>query len=39
MLGTCELFEEKRIGNTWYNFFTGCELGYSATIILRGGAE
>ncbi len=38
-LGNCELFEEKRIGGTRYNLFTGCPKSKTATIILRGGAE
>jgi T-complex protein 1 subunit eta len=38
-LGTCELFEEKRVGASRYNFFTGCPASKTATLILRGGAE
>lgn len=38
-LGVCDLFEEKRIGATRYNLFTGCPKSKTATIILRGGAE
>lgn len=33
------MFEEKRIGATRYNLFTGCPKSKTATIILRGGAE
>jgi len=39
VLGTCELFEEKQVGSQRYNFFTGCQQGKTATIILRGGGE
>eukprot|EP01126_Amoeba_proteus_P017649 TRINITY_DN185_c0_g1_i5.p1 TRINITY_DN185_c0_g1~~TRINITY_DN185_c0_g1_i5.p1 ORF type:complete len:565 (+),score=154.58 TRINITY_DN185_c0_g1_i5:196-1890(+) len=38
-LGTCLLFEERQVGGQRYNFFTGCKLGKTATIILRGGGE
>lgn len=38
-LGTCELFEERRVGSSRYNFFTGCPSSKTATIILRGGAD
>ena len=39
VLGTCELFEEKRVGDERYNFFSGCAKARSATILLRGGGE
>lgn len=39
VLGTCELFEEKRVGDERYNFFSGCPLAKTATILLRGGGE
>jgi T-complex protein 1 subunit eta len=39
VLGTCKLFEERQIGGSRYNFFTGCENAKTATIILRGGGE
>ncbi|KAL9649634.1 hypothetical protein ABK040_003311 [Willaertia magna] len=38
-LGSCELFEEKQVGNERYNLFTGCPHAKTATIVLRGGAE
>jgi len=38
-LGTCETFEEKQIGGERFNFFYGCPMSTSCTIILRGGAE
>ena len=39
VLGTCALFEEKRVGDERYNFFSGCPLAKTATILLRGGGE
>lgn len=39
LLGTCGLFEEKRIGKERYNIFTQCPKSKTATILLRGGAE
>jgi T-complex protein 1 subunit eta len=39
VLGTCDLFEEKRVGDERYNFFSGCPLAKTATILLRGGGE
>lgn len=39
VLGTCENFEEKGVGDERYNFFTGCPKAKTATIILRGGGE
>merc|ERR1712142_1439097 len=38
-LGSCELFEEKRVGGERFNFFTGVPKTKTCTIILRGGAE
>ena len=38
-LGTCDLFEEKGVGDERYNYFTGCPKAKTATIILRGGGE
>eukprot|EP00020_Sapocribrum_chincoteaguense_P005720 CAMPEP_0170743288 /NCGR_PEP_ID=MMETSP0437-20130122/7187_1 /TAXON_ID=0 /ORGANISM="Sexangularia sp." /LENGTH=541 /DNA_ID=CAMNT_0011081945 /DNA_START=97 /DNA_END=1722 /DNA_ORIENTATION=- len=38
-LGTCELFEERRVGKERYNFFTGCPKAKTCTLILRGGGE
>lgn len=39
MLGTCAVFEERQVGKERYNFFTGCPLARTATILLRGGGE
>ncbi len=39
VLGTCENFEEKGVGDERYNFFTGCPKAKTATILLRGGGE
>jgi T-complex protein 1 subunit eta len=39
VLGNCELFEEKGVGDERFNFFTGCPKAKTATIILRGGGE
>ncbi|KAJ7530635.1 hypothetical protein O6H91_14G011800 [Diphasiastrum complanatum] len=39
VLGTCEIFEERQVGNERFNIFTGCPSGETATIVLRGGAD
>ncbi|KAG9130493.1 hypothetical protein Leryth_025753 [Lithospermum erythrorhizon] len=39
VLGSCELFEEKQVGNERFNIFSGCPSGKTATIVLRGGAD
>lgn len=39
VLGHCELFEEKGLGDERFNFFSGCPKARTATIILRGGGE
>lgn len=39
VLGVCDNFEEKGVGDERYNFFTGCPKAKTATIILRGGGE
>merc|ERR1712159_409232 len=39
VLGHCELFEERPVGDERYNIFTGCPATKTATIVLRGGAE
>jgi len=39
VLGKCENFEEKGLGDERFNFFTGCPKAKTATIILRGGGE
>ncbi|EME29800.1 T-complex protein 1 subunit eta [Galdieria sulphuraria] len=39
VIGTCEVFEEKQVGNERYNFFTGCPYAKTATFIIRGGSE
>lgn len=39
VIGSCDLFEERRVGSERYNFFSGCKESKTATIILRGGGE
>ncbi|THG15136.1 hypothetical protein TEA_005496 [Camellia sinensis var. sinensis] len=39
VLGSCEIFEEKQVGNERFNIFSGCPSGLTATIVLRGGAD
>lgn len=39
VLGECDVFEEKGVGDERYNFFTGCPKAKTATILLRGGGE
>ncbi|XP_058186471.1 T-complex protein 1 subunit eta-like isoform X2 [Rhododendron vialii] len=39
VLGSCELFEERQVGNERFNIFSGCPPGQTATIVLRGGAD
>ncbi|KAH9742650.1 T-complex protein 1 subunit eta [Citrus sinensis] len=39
VLGTCEHFEERQVGNERFNIFSGCPSGRTATIVLRGGAD
>jgi chaperonin GroEL (HSP60 family) len=39
VLGSCEVFEEKQVGNERFNIFSGCPYGQTATIVLRGGAD
>ncbi|KAF4393996.1 hypothetical protein G4B88_025965 [Cannabis sativa] len=39
VLGTCELFEERQVGNERFNIFSGCPSGRTATLVLRGGAD
>ncbi|KAG5064532.1 hypothetical protein JHK85_005715 [Glycine max] len=39
VLGTCEVFEERQVGNERFNIFSGCSSGQTATIVLRGGAD
>ncbi|PHT79096.1 T-complex protein 1 subunit eta [Capsicum chinense] len=39
VLGSCEIFEEKQVGNERFNIFSGCPSGKTATIVLRGGAD
>jgi len=38
-LGTCEVFEEKQVGNERFNLFRGCPASKTCTMVLRGGAE
>eukprot|EP00588_Corethron_pennatum_P012051 CAMPEP_0194278936 /NCGR_PEP_ID=MMETSP0169-20130528/12757_1 /TAXON_ID=218684 /ORGANISM="Corethron pennatum, Strain L29A3" /LENGTH=574 /DNA_ID=CAMNT_0039023255 /DNA_START=85 /DNA_END=1809 /DNA_ORIENTATION=+ len=39
ILGTCENFEEVRVGDERFNLMTGCPSALTATIVLRGGSE
>lgn len=39
ILGSCEKFEERQVGNERYNLFTGCTQAKTATMVLRGGGE
>lgn len=39
ILGQCDIFEEKGLGDERFNFFIGCPKAKTATIILRGGGE
>lgn len=39
VLGNCELFEERPVGDERFNFFTGCTKAKACTILLRGGGE
>ena len=38
-MGTCEVFEEKQVGNERFNLFRGCPGSKTCTLVLRGGAE
>jgi len=38
-MGTCEVFEEKQVGNERFNLFRGCPASKTCTLVLRGGAE
>merc|ERR1719253_846293 len=39
VLGTCENFEEKQVGDERFNLFTGCPHSLTSTMVLRGGSE
>jgi len=39
IIGTCEKFEEKQMGDERFNVFTGCPNALTSTMILRGGSE
>jgi T-complex protein 1 subunit eta len=39
VMGTCGLFEERRVGDERFNVFTECPAKLTSTIILRGGTE
>ncbi|KAJ1692675.1 hypothetical protein LUZ63_009373 [Rhynchospora breviuscula] len=39
VLGSCEIFEERQVGNERFNIFSGCPSDQTATIVLRGGAD
>ena len=38
-LGTCAEFSERQIGDSRFNFFSGCPAAKTCTLVLRGGAE
>lgn len=39
VLGSCEEFYEQQVGSERFNFFIGCKVARSCTLLLRGGAE
>ena len=39
VMGSCERFEERKVGGERFNFFYGCPQAKTCTIIMRGGAE
>lgn len=39
VLGTCEKFEEKGVGDERFDFFSGCPKAKTATLLLRGGGH
>ena len=39
VLGTCDRFEEKRMGDEAFNVFTGCPCSLTSTMVLRRGTE
>jgi len=39
ILGTCGVFEERRVGDERFNVFTECPAKLTSTIVLRGGTE
>ncbi|CAA7407684.1 unnamed protein product [Spirodela intermedia] len=39
VLGSCDFFEERQVGNERFNIFSGCPSAHTATIVLRGGAD
>merc|ERR1719163_2459151 len=39
VLGTCERFVERQVGDERFNIFTQCPKARTSTIVLRGGAE
>merc|ERR1719376_2017316 len=39
VLGRCDEFDEEQVGGERFNFFRGCPLSKTCTILLRGGAE
>ncbi|KAL9186972.1 hypothetical protein ACHAXT_010692 [Thalassiosira profunda] len=39
VLGTCESFEEKQVGDERFNIFLGCPNSLTSTMVLRGGSE
>lgn len=39
VLGTCGLFEERRVGDERFNVFEECPSSLTSTMVLRGGSE
>jgi T-complex protein 1 subunit eta len=39
VIGNCEKFEENRVGDERFNFFTGCPKAKTGTLLLRGGGD
>jgi len=39
VVGACDLFEERQVGDERYNVFQGCPMAKTATFVLRGGTE
>merc|ERR1719223_480804 len=39
VLGTCGLFEERRVGDERFNVFEECPNSLTSTMVLRGGSE
>jgi len=39
VIGKCDVFEERQVGDERYNVFQGCPKAKTATFVLRGGTE